>query len=122
MIPHFYLGTHEAHWLWDAAADFPMFVSHRRLARYVTCRLSTHGWALDSGGFTELSTYGEWRTTPAWSYEGRRNPPMPGHGHKNCANCLDYARRWRTRLLDGLEVAAARGYQGDLFAGGERVA
>lgn len=60
----FYTGTHHDGWLSNPAADFPLFVSHRRLARRKTLKPSTHGWALDSGGFTELSTYGEWRTTP----------------------------------------------------------
>lgn len=65
MTCHFYLGSHQPHWLWTPAADFPMFVGHRALSRYKTFQPSTHGWALDSGGFTELSKFGEWRTTPA---------------------------------------------------------
>lgn len=261
MSLHFYLGTHQPGWLWREDARFPMFVSHRALSRHKTFKPATHGWALDSGGFTELSTYGEWRTSPqeyvaaaarydreigrlewaapqdwmcepaiihgggsfpgthlsvaehqrrtvenflalkelwphesdaecpfmpvlqgyelgdylrcwqlyedagvqlrkspvvglgsvcrrqaspeiatlirmlapdlalhgfgvkagglaaaghlltsadslAWSYQGRRNPPLPGHTHKNCANCLPYAQAWRSRLLEGLEAAA----------------
>ena len=61
----FYLGTHMANWLWSPAADFPLFVSHRRLAKLRTLRSATRGWALDSGGFTELSSYGGWQTSPA---------------------------------------------------------
>jgi hypothetical protein len=38
----------------------------------------------------------------AWSFDGRRAPPLPGHTHKNCANCLEYALRWRAQLLDAL--------------------
>jgi hypothetical protein len=62
----FYLGTHQPHWLWTAG--FPLFVSHRQLARRhgplwpAACR-----WALDSGGFTELSLHGRW-VTPAAAY------------------------------------------------------
>lgn len=59
----FYLGTHMPHWL--TLADFPMFVSHRRLAGRRSLPRALGPWALDSGGFTELSMYGEWRTTPA---------------------------------------------------------
>jgi hypothetical protein len=59
----FYTGTHQPHWLWDATASFPLFVSHRTLARYKTLRRSTHPWALDSGGFTEISKFGQWRTS-----------------------------------------------------------
>lgn len=63
----FYLGTHMANWLWDGSvpADTALFVSHRRLATRTTYRAaSVKDWALDSGGFTELQMYGEWRTTP----------------------------------------------------------
>jgi hypothetical protein len=40
----------------------PLFVSHRRLARDKSVPVASCRWALDSGGFTELSMYGEWRT------------------------------------------------------------
>ena len=62
--PQLYTGTHLPHWLWSGAADFPLFVSHRRLARYKTLRPARVQWALDSGGFSELSMFGEWRTSP----------------------------------------------------------
>lgn len=58
----FYLGTHMPHWL--GLVDFPLFVSHRRLAGRRTLPRARGPWALDSGGFSELSLYGEWRTTP----------------------------------------------------------
>jgi hypothetical protein len=62
----FYLGTHEASWL-ARLTDVPLFVSHRRIApRYVhRLPVATTDWALDSGGFTELSMFGAWRTPPA---------------------------------------------------------
>lgn len=60
----FYVGTHHPHWLWNV--DFPLFVSHRRLTGRVLARMprAKVAWALDSGGFTELSMYGTWKTTP----------------------------------------------------------
>ncbi len=58
----FYLGTHQPHWL--GRIDVPLFVSHRRLADRHTYPTTHTRWALDSGGFTELNLYGEWRTTP----------------------------------------------------------
>lgn len=272
-MTHFYLGCHQPGWLWDPAADFPLFVSHGRLAAYRTLKRSTRGWALDSRGFTELSAYGTWTITPAdyvravarydreigllewaspqdwmcepqiihgggpggfpgthlsvaehqrrtvanflelaglwpgesdqecpfmpvlqgwepddyhrcaalyeaagvrledfpvvglgsvcrrqgtaaiarliteltprlalhgfgvktrgllavgwrlesadsmaWSYDGRRSAPMPGHTHQNCANCLPFAAAWRERLLGLLEDARRRGTQDDLFS------
>ncbi|PRY35305.1 DUF7221 family queuine tRNA-ribosyltransferase-like protein [Umezawaea tangerina] len=59
----FYLGTHQPHWL--ETAGVPLFVSHRRLAKRRSLPRAAAPWALDSGGFSELSLYGEWRTTPA---------------------------------------------------------
>jgi hypothetical protein len=58
----FYLGTHHPNWL--NTLDVPLFVSHRRLAGRRTLPVARGPWALDSGGFTELSMYGAWQTTP----------------------------------------------------------
>lgn len=57
----FYLGTHQPAWL---ARDLgvPLLVSHRRLAGRRTLPRASGRWALDSGGFTELSLHGRWRT------------------------------------------------------------
>ncbi len=55
----FYLGTHMPGWLADSTV--PLFVSRRRLARYKTVPRAAHPWALDSGGFTELSMHGEYQ-------------------------------------------------------------
>lgn len=59
----FYLGSHEPSWL--GRLGVPLFVSHRRLALRHRFPEATAGWALDSGGFSELSMFGRWRTTPA---------------------------------------------------------
>lgn len=58
----FYLGTHMVSWL--GKVDVPLFVSHRRLAGRRTFPRARTSWALDSGGFTELSMFGEWQTKP----------------------------------------------------------
>lgn len=62
----FYLGAHMPHWLASPAVprDVSLFVSHRRLADRVNLPKARVHWALDSGGFSELSLYGEWRTSP----------------------------------------------------------
>lgn len=57
----FYLGTHETSWL--GRVDVPLFVSHRRLGPRRALPRATGAWALDSGGFSELTMYGGWRTT-----------------------------------------------------------
>lgn len=59
----FFLGTHEPSWLYKL--DVPLFISARRLRRYRRFkRRATCLWALDSGGFSEISMYGRWETTP----------------------------------------------------------
>ncbi len=57
----FYLGTHKTHWLRNV--DFPLFLSVRTLKSVKKLYPATCNWALDSGGFTELSMLGRWQTT-----------------------------------------------------------
>lgn len=57
----FYLGTHIPGWLRNTTV--PLFVSHRTLHRYRTLPIAITDWALDSGGFTELSMHGQWTTS-----------------------------------------------------------
>lgn len=54
----FYLGTHEAHWLYNS--NIPLFVSLRRIRCKTRFKPANTSWALDSGGFTELNMYGGW--------------------------------------------------------------
>lgn len=58
----FYLGSHHPSWL--GTVNVPLFVSCRTLAGRKTLPRAQAPWALDSGGFSELSMYGEWRTSP----------------------------------------------------------
>jgi DGQHR domain-containing protein len=62
----FYLGTHHPTWL--GRVDVPLFVSRRRLAPRIASRgrmpRARAPWALDSGGFTELSVHGQWTISP----------------------------------------------------------
>jgi hypothetical protein len=58
----FYLGTHQPQWL--GRTTIPLFISHRRLAGRKSLPQARSWWALDSGGFSELSIHGTWRTTP----------------------------------------------------------
>lgn len=60
----FYLGTHQPHWLSDERlSGVPLFISRRRLATYKKLPPPATIFALDSGGFTELQMYGQWRLT-----------------------------------------------------------
>lgn len=61
----FYLGTHKARWLWNGTLTVPAFVTRRAVREVVNLRPSLVPWALDSGGFTELSRPPHaWRITP----------------------------------------------------------
>jgi hypothetical protein len=60
--PAFWLGTHQPGWL--ARLDVPLFASHRTLRDRRRLPRAIAPWALDSGGFTELTLHGRWRTIP----------------------------------------------------------
>ncbi|MGA6164163.1 DUF7221 family queuine tRNA-ribosyltransferase-like protein [Amycolatopsis magusensis] len=57
-----YLGVHQPAWL-ARGLRVPLMVSHRRLDCRRTLPRATVRWACDSGGFTELSLHGRWRTS-----------------------------------------------------------
>ena len=58
-VMRFYLGTHEPSWLRKART--PLFISAVRLRRCKTMPIASVDWALDSGGFSELSIHGLWK-------------------------------------------------------------
>ena len=58
----FFIGTHHATQRWFDLG-IPLFVSRRVLTEKKKLPKAKCKWALDSGGFTELSLYGEWRTS-----------------------------------------------------------
>ena len=67
----FYLGTHQPHWL--GRVEVPLFISARRLRCLKRLPRALAPWALDSGGFTELSKFGAWETPPEqYVQEARR--------------------------------------------------
>jgi hypothetical protein len=64
--------------------------------------LRLHGFGVKTQG---LGIYGpmlESADSMAWSFAGRRDPPLPGCLHSNCANCYKYALKWRRRVLSSL--------------------
>ncbi|MGI5138175.1 DUF7221 family queuine tRNA-ribosyltransferase-like protein [Streptomyces sp. CA-106110] len=81
--------------------------STREGAAIVTA-MAAHGFKLHGFGFKilGLERVGHLLASAdsaAWSAHARRRPSLPGHTtHKNCANCLEYALRWRTRVINAI--------------------
>lgn len=61
--------------------------------------LRLHGFGVKTSGISALAQYLVSADSLAWSFAARCEPPLDGCvGHKNCANCWRWARRW----LDGV--------------------
>ncbi|MEU1460215.1 hypothetical protein ABZ467_05915 [Streptomyces sp. NPDC005727] len=80
--------------------------STREGAAIVTA-MAAHGFKLHGFGFKilGLERVGHLLASAdsaAWSSHARHRPPLPGHTHKNCANCIDYALTWRTRVISAI--------------------
>ena len=85
----FYLGTHKVaqHW-WEHRV--PLFVSRRTLSGRKTLPQARSGWALDSGGFTELSMPPHrWQTTVR-EYVADVNRFQAEMGHLEWAAPMDW--------------------------------
>lgn len=65
-----------------------------------------HGFGMKTTGLLDYGPLLQSSDSLAWSYNARRRPPLPGCGHKSCANCLRWAVRWRSRLLARLDGSA----------------
>ncbi|MBJ6639871.1 hypothetical protein H4K36_22055 [Streptomyces sp. DHE7-1] len=77
--------------------------STREGAAIVTT-MAAHGFKLHGFGFKilGLERVGHLLASAdsaAWSSHARHRLPLPGHTHKNCANCLEYALHWRQRVI-----------------------
>jgi hypothetical protein len=61
--------------------------------------LRLHGFGVKLQGLAAIAGYLTSADSLAWSYQARRHPALPGHMHKNCANCLEYALQWQKKAL-----------------------
>lgn len=98
----FYLGTHETSWL--RLTDVPLFISRRRLALRKRSPRALGTWALDSGGFTELSMFGKW-TTSAEQYISEVRRWKDEIGGMDWAACQDWMCEPVILARTGLTVA-----------------
>lgn len=79
--------------------------------------LHLHGFGFKKGGVKNCHAAMQSADSLAWSDTARRTPVcLPGHdkpgagrrlGHKNCANCAEWALTWREQLLTEIEVRCA---------------
>jgi hypothetical protein len=85
----------------------PLFISDRRLRGYKTLPRATSAWALDSGGFTELSRYGSWDHGPAPAeYAARIRRYRDEIGHLAWAAPQDWMCEPAITARTGLTIAA----------------
>lgn len=86
--------------------------------------LKLHGFGLKVKGLRRVAERLASADSMAWSYQARRRetlpecveeakqkaeerhqqglPPSKRNGHKNCANCIRYAMKWRKRVLESM--------------------
>ncbi|MGW3140267.1 deazapurine DNA modification protein DpdA family protein [Streptomyces sp. NPDC001139] len=68
--------------------------------------LRLHGFGFKTLGLAKVGHLLASADSAAWSSHARYRPPLPGHTtHKNCANCFDYAMRWRDQVLNATRAA-----------------
>jgi hypothetical protein len=71
-----------------------------RIVRELAWRdLRLHGFGVKLSGLRLYREHLVSCDSLAWSYRARNAPPLPGHSHKSCANCLDFALLWREKVL-----------------------
>lgn len=70
----------------------------RRLAENLLGK-QLHGFGVKLTGLESFGDVLGSADSLAWSYRARNDHPIRGHQHKSCANCLDYALRWREQVL-----------------------
>lgn len=80
-----------------------MFVSHRRLRHRKSFPRARRRWALDSGGFTELSTYGRWQYGPE-EYADAATDYSLNIGKMDWASIQDWMCEPQVIQMTGLDV------------------
>jgi hypothetical protein len=74
-----------------------------RLIAELGRRMQLHGFGVKTRGVQGLAPILHSSDSMAWSFHARMNAKIEGHTHKNCANCLEYALKWRERLISNIE-------------------
>jgi hypothetical protein len=64
--------------------------------------LRLHGFGLKLRGLRDCAEHLFSADSMAWSLNARKRPALPGHTHRSCANCPEWAMAWRERVLASL--------------------
>ena len=56
--------------------------------------LKLHAFGLKTQGIPAVKDFLTSADSMAWSFAARYEPPLPGHTHKTCANCIAFAIKW----------------------------
>jgi hypothetical protein len=80
--------------------------------------LKLHGFGFKKEGLEDVADALVSADSLAWSTNAYRNPDqrIPGHTHKTCANCMEYALRWREQLLVRIAEPEAVAYRESIRA------
>ncbi len=70
--------------------------------------LNLHGFGVKFAGLRLYGGIMRSSDSMAWSFRARRSEPLTGCTHKNCANCLRYALKWRATIMRSLETTQMR--------------
>lgn len=61
--------------------------------------LRLHAFGVKTNGLKGMARHLQSSDSMAWSFTARRSEPLDGCRHRNCANCLRYALKWRDKVL-----------------------
>lgn len=75
--------------------------------------LRIHAFGVKKKGLTLYADALASADSSAWSFEATKHPPLPGHAHAACSNCLEYALIWREEILDTIRRQGVRVENGE---------
>lgn len=70
-----------------------------------------HVFGLKLTGLRRVAQYIVSGDSMAWSFAARRRGPLPCHTHKTCANCLEWALKWRKYAISVMRKQSAQPQQ-----------
>lgn len=73
--------------------------------------LKLHAFGFKLTGLPATARYLSSSDSNNWSNVARWSDPLPGHTHKHCGHCLEFALKWRQRVLEHVARGLARPHQ-----------